>query len=128
LADLNVESLNLDPPRKNRAFSRSHVESTTPATQRIERPPDPPSRFLVYSQAKLAAWRSQDTVITHATLSASLPSGRSTVLSWRALADITQLFYRERVFAGSFTARSSAQVSTVTGLDGDVLPERTHAA
>ncbi len=127
LSDLNIELLGSDPPPQDRTVHHSYVECVTPCVRRQESLPGPPSRFLTYSQARVAAWRSQVIVMTHATLSAGASSCDRAVLAWRTLADTTRLFCREKVLSGRFTPRLSDRFA-IAQLGDDARTERTNVA
>jgi type II secretory pathway predicted ATPase ExeA len=127
-SDLNVESLGSEPSLEDKAVRHSYVECATPSARaKEESPPSPPSRFLTHSQARVAAWRSRVTIMTHA-LSASLSSCSRAVLAWRAIADTTHLYCREKALSGHIAPWLSDRFGMVAEHGDDARTERTNVA
>jgi len=128
LTDLNVESVSSNPLPKDRAARHSYAVCATPGSQTETNQPRPPSRFLAYSQARVAAWRSQVAVMTHATLCAGLSSCSREALAWRATTGTTHLSFQDKSVSVQFRARLSERFGTAVERGDYARNERTHVA
>ena len=86
LADLNVESLGSELSPEDKACRHTYVPRAVPSARREENPPIPPSRFLIHSQVRVAAWRSRVAAMTHAASSAEQSSCSRAVVASQAVA------------------------------------------
>jgi len=118
LSDLDVESLSSNPPPKDRTPRHSYAVCATPVSQTETNQPRPPSRFLVYSQARVAAWRSQVAVMTHACSRAAL--------AWRAMTGTTPLSCQDKSVSMHFRARLGERFGTAAECGDYARDERTN--
>jgi len=77
LADLSVESLGSEATHEDKACRHTHVQRAVPSARRKGNPPILPSRFLIHSQVRVAAWRSRVAAMTQAASSAAVVPRRA---------------------------------------------------